>query len=91
MKTRKRPGSRPAGTPAAAAAAVASTPTAAVPLFPGDVPGGKSLCRCAHRGDGSASAHAGPIGHGYCTVPTCTCPKFSWDRFIHEGNGEKTS
>jgi len=54
------------------------------PVVPGDVPGGKSVCLCGHRGDGSAAKHAGLIGHGPCTVPGCTCPKFSWGRFIWE-------
>ena len=52
------------------------------PVVPGDVPGGKSVCLCKHLGDGSKSEHAGLIGHGYCTVPGCRCPKFSWRRFI---------
>lgn len=52
------------------------------PVVPGDVPGGKSVCLCKHLGDGSKSEHAGLIGHGYCTVPGCLCPKFSWRRFI---------
>ena len=54
------------------------------PVVPGDVPGGKSVCRCKHLGDGSKSEHAGLIGHGYCTVPGCRCQKFSWRRFIYE-------
>jgi hypothetical protein len=54
------------------------------PVVPGDVPGGKSVCRCKHLGDGSKSEHAGLIGHGYCTVPGCRCQKFSWRRFIWE-------
>ena len=52
------------------------------PVVPGDVPGGKSVCRCKHLGDGSKSEHAGLIGHGYCTVSGCRCQKFSWRRFI---------
>lgn len=52
------------------------------PVLPGDVPGGKSVCLCKHRGDGSVSEHAGLIGHGSCTVRGCGCPKFSWRRFI---------
>jgi hypothetical protein len=54
------------------------------PVVPGDVPGGKSVCLCDHLGDGSKSEHAGLIGHGYCAVPGCHCPKFSWRRFIWE-------
>ena len=53
--------------------------------FPGDVPGGKSICLCAHRGDGSVSEHDGVIRHGACLVPECGCEKFSWASFINEG------
>jgi hypothetical protein len=58
--------------------------------FPGDVPGGKSICRCRHRGDGSASQHDGVIGHGACLVPGCGCEKFSWARFINEAKEEES-
>ena len=52
------------------------------PAFPGDVPGGKAVCICDHRGDGSASEHAGLLGHGSCKL--CHCLKFTWRRFIWE-------
>jgi hypothetical protein len=53
-----------------------------VPVVPGDVPRGKSICQCSHRGDGSAAEHAGLLGHGHCTAAGCGCEKFSWRRFI---------
>ena len=39
---------------------------------------GKSLCTCGHVGDGEDTPHRGLIGHGACTVPGCSCLKFTW-------------
>lgn len=44
----------------------------------------KSHCRCTHTGDGQNSQHAGALGHGYCTVPGCDCPMFSWKDWTPE-------
>lgn len=45
----------------------------------------KSLCFCGHLGDGPNSSHAGPIGHGVCTVIGCRCQKFIWAKFTRYG------
>lgn len=51
---------------------------------------GQSECTCGHVGDVPSrnhdvvklNNHAGDLGHGKCLVPTCTCLKFSWKRFL---------
>ena len=44
--------------------------------------GGKSSCTCNHEGDGSPSQHQGALGHGSCSMPSCTCEKFTWRNFL---------
>jgi hypothetical protein len=43
--------------------------------------GPKSVCQCAHLGDGPRSNHADSAlakGHGWCLVANCSCTKFTW-------------
>jgi hypothetical protein len=59
--------------------------------------GPKSICACGHPGDVSPSAHikpsgtskhvnahAGTIGHGFCTAKGCTCGHFTWHDWTPE-------
>lgn len=44
----------------------------------------KSVCTCAHTGDGKRSRHVDGVvpGHGPCLE--CDCEKFSWKKFTPE-------
>jgi hypothetical protein len=47
----------------------------------------KSMCTCAHVGDGLHAEHGGLFGHGPCAalLPDglpCPCPQFTWARFL---------
>ena len=60
---------------------------------------GQSYCFCGHVGDvstrldtdplkiaGKPNEHAGPIGHGKCLHPGCTCEQFTWREYIRGEN-----